>query len=316
MLYPRKYSGIMRILLIGGTGILGRSFCRQFQGANGQVTAIVRNLEKGRILESLGVDLVQGSILDQDSLLRALPGHDVVINFASAIPRKSKSSARDWEMNDQLRLQGTANVLETIGNQPMFYCQAGIAFLYGDHKGKWVDESSATYPNAITRSAGEMERQFVESKHSDLHGVSFRFSAFYHEDAWHTQYMIHELQKRRVPIIGDGTFYWNLIHVDDAAAAVITVLENMDQIQKREIVNVSDGEPVQCREMLNYLAHLLSVHEPTKIPQFIARIVLGTEGFEVLTASYRCKTEKIRALGWKPRYSSYREGFASILQNV
>ena len=315
MLYPRKYSEIMKILLIGGTGLLGRSFCKQYRGSNGQITAIVRNLEKGRMLESFGVDVVPGSILDRDSLSRALPGHDVILNFASAIPRKNKSSARDWEMNDQLRVQGTHNLLESIRNQPAFYCQAGIAFLYGDHKGKWVDESSVTNPNAITRSAGEMERQFLES-HRDLNGVSFRFSAFYHEEAWHTQYMIHELRKRRVPIIGDGTFFWNLIHVDDAAAAVITVLENMDQIQNREIVNVSDGEPVQSQEMLNHLAHLLGVHEPTKIPQFIARIVLGTEGYEVLTASYRCKTDKIRALGWKPRYNSYREGFASILQNV
>ncbi len=306
----------MRVILVGGTGVLGRSFCRQFQGRVGEVTAIVRDLEKGRVLEQLGVRVIPGSILSPDSLEGSLPGHDAVINFASSIPRKNKSNPRDWEVNDQLRIQGTSNLLKAIGNRSIFYCQAGIAFLYGDHKGNWVDETDPTYPNAITRSAGEMEKQFIEADLDGLRGASFRFSAFYHPEAWHTQFMIHELRKRRVPIIGDGTFFWNLIHVDDAAAAVITVLRNMDQIQDKEIINVSDGQPVQCKDMLNCVANLLDVHEPIRIPQFVARIVLGAEEFEILTASYRCRTERIKALGWQPQFASYREGFESVLHHM
>lgn len=306
----------MRVLLIGGTGILGRSFCRQFHGRQRDVTAVVRNADKGRFLEQLGVHVIPGSILDPASLIKSISDHDVVVNFASAIPRKNKSSARDWETNDLLRIEGTANLLEAIGNKSVFYCQAGIAFLYGDHKGSWVDEAAPIYPNSITRSAGEMERQFIESSHDGLRGVTFRFSAFYHPEAWHTQYMIHELRKRRVPIIGDGNFFWNLIHVDDAAAAVVAVLEKNDQIPGREVINVSDGEPVQSKDMLHHVANLLEVHEPIRIPQLVARIALGTESFEILTASYRCKTEKIKSFGWEPQFPSYREGFQSIVQQV
>jgi nucleoside-diphosphate-sugar epimerase len=302
----------MKILLIGGTGMLGRSFCKQIRDRKYEITALVRSADKARLLEQFGVKVVSGSILDPANLLKNLPGHEVVINCASAIPRKNKTNARDWELNDQIRIQGTANLLRAIGDRDVFYCQAGIAFLYGDHKGEWVDESTVTYPNAITSSASEMERQFAEAGNG-LRGASFRFSAFYHQEAWHTQYMIHELKKRRVPIIGDGTFYWNLIHADDAAAAIMTVLDNKERIQGREIINVSDGVPVQCKDMLGYLAKLLGVHEPTRIPQFVAKIVLGSDSFEILTASYRCNTEKIGKFGWRPQYHSYREGFASIM---
>lgn len=313
-LYPRNIDE-MKILLIGGTGVLGRCFCKQYQHKE-EITAIVRNPERGRILEDLGVNVVPGSILDPASLKKNVSDQDVVLNFASAIPRKNRSTARDWETNDQLRIQGTANLLQAIKAKPVFYCQAGIAFLYGDHQDAWVDESSVVYPNGITRSAEEMERQFREFPQNGMRGVSFRFAAFYHPEAWHTQYMIHELRKRRVPILGDGSFYWNLIHGDDAASAVISVLENKDRVQGREIINVSDGQPVQSKEMLFYLAELLKVHAPTRIPQFVAKIVLGEESFEVLTASYRCIIEKIQAFGWRPQYASYREGFASVLQSV
>ena len=313
-LYPRNIDE-MKILLIGGTGVLGRCFCKRYQRKE-DITAIVRNPEKGRVLKDLGVNVVPGSILNPASLKENLLDQDVVLNFASAIPRKNRSTARDWETNDQLRVQGTANLLEAIGTKSVFYCQAGIAFLYGDHGDAWVDESSPVYPNGITRSAEKMECLFREFPHNSMRGVSFRFAAFYHPEAWHTQFMIHELRKRRVPILGDGSFYWNLIHGDDAASAVISVLENKDRVQGREIVNVADGQPVQSKEMLIYLADLLKVHAPTRIPQFVAKIVLGEDSFEVLTASYRCNIEKIQAFGWHPQYASYREGFGSVLQSV
>jgi nucleoside-diphosphate-sugar epimerase len=302
----------MRILLVGGTGVLGRSFCRLYPN-KADITAIVRSPEKGRVLEQLGVEVREGSILDPASLEKSLSNHEVVLNFASAIPQKSRSTVRDWETNDQLRVQGTSNLLAAIGSKPVFYCQAGIAFLYGDHDGAWVDETSGVCSNGITRSAEEMEHLILNFPHSGMRGVSFRFAAFYHPEAWHTQYMIHELKKRRVPIIGDGSFFWNLIHADDAASAVITILQKRDQISGREIMNISDGEPVLCREMLHHLADLLQVHAPIRIPQFIARIILGEEGFEVLTASYRCKVDKLRSFGWLPRYPSFREGFASVI---
>lgn len=302
----------MKILLIGATGVLGRSFCKLVpQKDDVEITAMVRTPEKAEVLEPYGVEIIPGSILDPDAISNALMGKDVVLNFASAIPRKLKPSHHDWEMNDRIRTQGTLNLLNQLNN--VFYCQAGVVFLYGDHRGDWIQEDSAVLPGRFARTSYEMEQMFLNAK-NNINGVSFRFSLMYHATAWHTQAMLKELSKRRFPIVGDGSYYWNMIHAEDAAEAVWTILANKDQIDDREIVVVSDDLPVTCSEFLSYLCHLLGVEEPTRIPNKIAKLALGNEIVETLTASFRCKTDKMKSFGWKPAFPSFREGFQSFLQ--
>jgi nucleoside-diphosphate-sugar epimerase len=219
-------------------------------------------------------------------------------------------------MNDQLRTRGSANILECLQKGSYFYCQAGFAFLHSDHGGEWITETSPLNPSKYTESSVAMEKQFLESENPLLRGVSFRFSVFYHQDAWHTQAMIRELRKRRFPIIGDGEYFWNMIHVDDAAAAVLWTLERRNEITGREVMIVSDDEPVTCKEFLHHLARLLDVPEPTRIPQFVAKLALSGDMVEVVTASFRCRNDRMKSLGWKPVYRSFREGFPAVLQFI
>jgi nucleoside-diphosphate-sugar epimerase len=303
----------MKILLIGGTGVLGTSFCKlAHQYTHAQITALVRSPEKGALLQKYGIETVIGDILDPDSMRKPIHDCDVVLNFASAIPRKLKPSNHDWELNDKIRIEGTSNVLAQLNRHDVFYCQAGVVFLYGDHQGAWVDENSSILPGRYTRSSHQMEEMFLTAP-NQMRGVSFRFSLFYHPQAWHTQMMLNELSKRRFPIIGDGNYYWNMIHVDDAAAAVWTVINEQHKIHKREILIVSDDQPVTCGELLRHLCELLKTAEPTRIPKMIAKFALGSDIVETLTASFRCRTSRIKSLGWKPIFPSFKEGFSELL---
>ena len=306
----------MKILVIGGTGVLGRSFCKIAQHKKYRITAMTRNPERATELQRFGVNVATGSILDADSIRVALDAHDVVLNFASAIPRKLKPSSDDWDTNDRVRTEGTAHLLNALSGANVFYCQAGLAYVYGDRRGEWVDETSAVQPNRFTASARVMEELFLNSGNPGLKGVSFRFGLFYHQDAWHTQTILHEIRKRRFPVLGDGEYFWNMIHVDDAASAICTVLEQRDSIQDRLILNATDESPVLCREFLDHLARLQEVHEPTRIPLFVARLALGSEIVDGVTASFRCRSERLHSLGWKPTFRSFREGFPAILQYI
>ena len=306
----------MKILIIGGTGVLGRSFCKLAQHKKYRITALSRSPERSTELRRFGVEVLQGSILDADSIRAALDGHDVVLNFASAIPKKLKPSSDDWETNDRVRTEGTSHLLSALTGAEVFYCQAGLAYVYGDRRGEWVDESSPVQPNRFTASSRVMEELFLNSGNAGLKGVSFRFGLFYHQDAWHTQTILHEIRKRRFPVLGDGEYFWNMIHVDDAAAAVFHVLQQRHQIQERQILNATDEAPVLCREFLDHLARLQEVHEPTRIPLFVARLALGSEIVDGVTASFRCRNERLQSMGWKPTFRSFREGFPAVLQYI
>lgn len=66
------------ILITGATGHLGKAVINELISRNqtGQLSAMVRDLSKGRELETKGVQLVQGDYNDYDSLVAAFQGVD------------------------------------------------------------------------------------------------------------------------------------------------------------------------------------------------------------------------------------------------
>lgn len=71
-----------RVLVTGGTGFTGRFVARELVAAGAQVRCLVRNRAKAGSLPK-ECEVVDGSLEDPDSLLRAMQGCDALANVAS-----------------------------------------------------------------------------------------------------------------------------------------------------------------------------------------------------------------------------------------
>lgn len=74
----------MQVLVVGGTGTLGRQIARQALDAGHQVRCMVRSPRKAAFLQEWGCELTRGDLLDPDSLDYALEGQAAVIDSATA----------------------------------------------------------------------------------------------------------------------------------------------------------------------------------------------------------------------------------------
>jgi uncharacterized protein YbjT (DUF2867 family) len=74
----------MQVLVVGGTGTLGRQIARQALDAGHQVRCMVRSPRKAAFLQEWGCELTRGDLLDSDSLDYALEGQEAVIDAATA----------------------------------------------------------------------------------------------------------------------------------------------------------------------------------------------------------------------------------------
>jgi len=207
---------MMRVVVVGATGVLGRSVIPRLVERGHAVRAVVRRPEQARVLERLGVEATPGDILDPASLDHAVAGCDGVLHLASAVPRPG--AAPRWDVNDRIRHEGTCHLLAaaTRGGARR-YVQQSIALVYGEQGTRVADEATPLAPGPVARSAADMEG-LVGSSALDwriLRGGIFYGPGTGREDAWRAAARAGAL---RPP--GDGSALVSLIHVADMARAV------------------------------------------------------------------------------------------------
>jgi nucleoside-diphosphate-sugar epimerase len=145
-------------------------------------------------------------------------------------------------------------------------------------------------------------------------GLALRYGGFYGpgtsislaQDA----VMAAPIRKRRFPIVGDGGGVWSLVHIEDAAAATVAAIER----GQPGVYNVVDDEPAPVREWLPVLASALDAKPPRHVPRWLGRLAAGEVATVMMTEARGASNEKAkRELGWRPRYASWRQGFAQGL---
>lgn len=255
----------MRIALLGASGVAGRAFQRAAGAA-------------GHALVTRRVD-----ILDPGALAGFVEGCDAVVNLVTSIPKPGGRG--DWAINDRIRREGTANLLAacTEAGTPLVV-QQSVAMLHcaADDRPQTEDDPLVGY-GRIT-SAADMEALACTAP-PDVRVV--RGGLFYGPGSGRPELWQEELQTPGFQIPGDGSAWVSPVHVDDYAAALLTVLECG---APRTAAIACDDRPLRLADIYARAAKRAGVGMPA----------LG--GAERLR-SFRASNARLRALGWRPAHA-------------
>ena len=300
----------MRVFLAGATGVVGRRLVPLLVSEGHKVTAVGRTPEKRAALERVGAAPIAVDLFDRESVVRAIEGHDAVINVATRIPSSSVRMLLPgaWKENDRIRREASANLAaEALQQDAGRFIQESFAPIYADGGERWIDESAPVRPVRYNRSVLDAERAAEAVTAKGGTGVVLRFAGFYAADAVQVRDMIGLIRKGWAPLPGAASAYYSSIHHDDAATAVMAALG-----ARAGIYNVTDDEPLRRREYVDSLAAAIGAPPPKLPPAWLAR--LGGSVTELLSRSQRISNRKLREeTGWTPRYPSVREGWPAVL---
>lgn len=248
----------MRLAVIGATGVAGRAFVPRAQAAGHDVVA----------------DRVD--ILDRDALARFVQTSDAVINLATSIP--------NWTMNDRIRREGTANLIEAcIRTGVGILIQQSVAMLHCVADNRPQTEDDPIEGHGVLASAADMEA-LLRSAPLDwriVRGALFYGPGTGREEAW-----IDDVKRESFRIPGDGSAWISLVHFEDFAEAALAVTERG---RPREAWIACDDEPLQLRDLYRRVAERNGLKPPS------------TGGTQAVR-SVRVANGKLRALGWSPAH--------------
>lgn len=89
----------MKVLITGADGMLGSSICREALKQGYSVRAMVLPDRKTTVLDGLDIELVQGNLLDEVAVAKAVEGCDYIINVAASTQIWPRRSPFIWKVN-------------------------------------------------------------------------------------------------------------------------------------------------------------------------------------------------------------------------
>jgi UDP-glucose 4-epimerase len=191
----RKEGNLVRILVTGGTGVLGRTF-RPLAGADGH-----------RVLAPSRADL---DVFDPAAVDKAVQDVDAVLHLATRIqPLDKMGQPGAWAENDRLRAEASAILVDaTLAADVETYIQPTVTFVYPAGQPVSEDTPIGDVP-VILRSALAAERQAVRFAAAGRRGVVLRLGLLDGPGTGHDQ---------PIPALGAT------LHTGDAGRALLAAL--------------------------------------------------------------------------------------------
>jgi nucleoside-diphosphate-sugar epimerase len=316
----------MKVFVAGATGVLGRALVPQLVTRGHEVVGMTRSASKRDLVLSLGARPVVADALDPDAVAQAVASAapEVIVHELTAL--SGKLSASDMRhpdrssaatMTNRLRTEATDHLLAAgrgVGVR-RFVAQSFGAFRFARTGGPAQTEAQPLDPNppAALRTplVGILHLERAVTTIEWGEGLALRYGGFYGPGTAVSlapdAQIAAAIRKRRFPIIGGGGGIWSFIHLLDAARATLAAISR----GAPGIYNVVDDEPAPVREWLPVLATALDAKPPRHIPRWLGRLAAGETATLMMTDVRGASNEKAnRELGWKPRYASWRQGFA------
>lgn len=284
----------VRIVVSGGTGVIGRAAVTALLADGHDVAVLARSRASAAAATALGAEAVAGDLFDVESLVRAYAGADAVANLASRMPfGHGAVRRRAWREHDALRTTGAGNVVTAARRAGVRrVVQDSATFLYADHGDDWITEQSALEITPATEPLAVAEAHVQGYACDSRVGVVLRFGLVVGDDPM-TRRRLRAASRGRPVGLGRPDAWNHLVHTDDAGTAVAAAL-----VAPSGIYNVG-AEPVLEQEVVSAFAAATGVDSLGFVGPVLRRLAGGR--LEPMSRSLRvCGDHFAAHTGWAP----------------
>jgi len=283
-----------RLLIVGGTGFIGRNVAIEAVNRRFQVSIISKN-NCPKLKQVKGIEYIAVDITKKKDLLIKLKGKlfDYVLNLGGYVNHANLSNGGDEVFN--VHFNGTKNLVNYIDKSNLkAFIQIGSSDEYGDGVAP-QNESQRELPISPYSFAKTASTHFLQMLHrtEDFPVVILRLFLVYGPKQDGNRFIpsIIEgcLNNDKFPVSQGGQLR-DFCYIDDVVSGILATLTNNNI--KGEIINLASGKPVTIREVVEKIIKITGqgVAEFGKIPYRVGENM----------ALYADNSKAKELLGWRP----------------
>jgi uncharacterized protein (TIGR01777 family) len=300
----------MKILIAGGTGLIGSALADSLNGDGHQVLILSRTPTQVN-------PPYQGVSWEEASLAAALAEVDALVNLAGeSIAGASILQMRWTEKRKQGILSSRINAgqkliraLQKVERKPAVFVQASAIGYYGNSGPGAADENTPAGEDFLAQVCLDWEGSTKEIEQAGIRRVVARFGLVLSQKGGLLPLLALPFRLFLGGRIGSGRQYMSWIHIADAVKAITYFLEHP---ARQGTFNLTAPEPVINRVFAQTLSTVL--HRPAwfPVPAFALKLLLceastlALDGRQVLPA-------RLLASGFKFQYPALSRALADLL---
>jgi len=271
-------------VLLAGCGDLGLRVAQRLRARGDEVWALRR---QPPVSDDSGMHWLRGD-LTQPKTLRGLPAGITQLVYLPTPDRRDATAYRATFVD------GLHHLLDALGHDNLRrVLLVSSSAVYGEHGGDWVDENTPPAPPGFNGALLLEAEQMLASQAST--SIVLRLAGLYGPGRMQ---LLERLRTGQVAVPRTHPHWANRIHVDDAAAAVVHLLQLTDPLPLYLGV---DSTPLPLDVLYDHLAGLIGAAQAVDGP---APAGIGSK---------RLSNARLRDSGFVPQWPDARAGYAALL---
>lgn len=301
--------GMNTILVIGGTGLIGRHLCKSLHEKNYDVCILSRTQNKESPFPIYTYNYQQNKI-DSEAILKA----DVIINLAGAGISDKRWTAKRKQLIIESRIKTNEFIFNKIKEQHKklkAYISASAIGYYGSlTSDKIFSENDPSTKDFVSRVCKQWEENTDLFNTLGIRTVKIRTAVVLTNKGGALEKISFPIKMGFGSAYGSGKQYIPWIHIDDLCNIYIKAIEDPEF---NGIYNAVAPEHITNREFIQSIALILnkSLWFP-KIPAFVMKLIVG-EMADIILKGSRISAEKIINKNYIFLYPTLKKALNDIL---
>jgi uncharacterized protein len=303
--------GHMRVIISGGTGLIGKPLCAALVAEGHEVIVLTRNPATVKALPA-GVHLTAWNGKTAAGWSHLVDGAGALINLAGeGIADGRWSDERKQRILDSRVQAGQAMVqaIQAAAQKPGVLIQASAVGYYGPRGDEIITEEASPGGDFLARVCFAWEASTAAVTQLGLRRPILRTGIVFSNEGGAFPKLVLPFRLYAGGPIGNGKQWYPWIHIEDQVRAILFLLQHESASGP---FNLSGPHPVTSKELAVALGKVLGRPAIMPTPGFALQTVFG-EMSTVLLDGQRAVPQHLQQIGFTFKYPTVEEALRALL---